>query len=227
MPLILILFACCLAPHLALADSFGDDMAKIRELLMENAKDNSFWRGMLLPMFQPMFLASMLCFGLWAGQLRDKLTVEWAIPITLLVGTVIGAFIAAYHPDWQPDFSTLQDSDEKLPNLNSTEVAAVLGGLAIGMMVGLQTATPGFLALVFSSLIGLAYGLSQTGLLGDDFSNADRLAFWTGFGTTGILMNIFGLGCHSFLTSVNASQSARVLGFMTVLFAFYRGMRIF
>lgn len=204
-------------------DGLRADVKKARELILGRAGDNAFGRGLLVALFEPVFLASMFCLGLWAGQMSDRLSNIWMLPIFAFGATLIGAFITAYHSDWKPHFGGKEG--DMLASLGSTEAVAVVVGLAIGAVVGMQLVVAPFFAIAGVAVAGLLLGFSQTAELGAH-KNA-LLPFWAGFSLTGLLINIFGIGFETFLQSINLKVLTRWAGFATLALSFAFGTKIF
>jgi hydrogenase/urease accessory protein HupE len=205
------------------ASNLAKDLKKARDIILDGAGDNPFGRGFMIALFEPVFLASMFCLGLWAGQMDEKIKNIWALPVVAFAATVIGAFITAYHSDWKPDFT-----DHKLAflaDLESTDAVAVVVGLMFGGAVGLGYTVPPLMALTAVGAAGLALGFSQTNELGAH-KNA-LLPFWTGFGLTGLLINIFGIGFETFMQSINLSTLTRWIGLGTVALSVLMGSKVF
>jgi hydrogenase/urease accessory protein HupE len=203
--------------------SFIKDLGKARETLLGTAGDSPFGRGFMVALFQPVFLSSMFCIGLWAGQLSERLKAIWALPLLVFGATVIGSFITTYHADWKPDFDP--EKYKFLSQFKSTDAVAVAVGLMAGVAVGMQLVVAPFFAIIIAIVAGLALGFSQTTEFGDH-KNA-LLPFWTGFGLMGLLVNIFGIGFETFLQSINLTAVTRCVGFATLALSFFFGTKVF
>lgn len=199
------------------------DIKEARDIILDGSGDNAFARGLLIGLLEPVFIASMFCLGLWAGQMSEKLRHIWVLPMLTFVATLIGAFITVYHSDWKPSMSS--ENVEFLKNLDSTDAVSVIIGLLIGGAVGMRFVAPPVIALVVAACAGLAVGFSQTADIGDH-SNA-LIPFWTGFGLTGLLVNIFGIGFETFFQSINLNMVTRAVGIATVILSFIIGIQIF
>lgn len=205
------------------AASLAADLKKARGIILEGSGGNPFGRGFMVALFEPVFIASMFCMGLWAGQINGRMKNVWAVPVIVYAATVIGAFITAYHSDWKPDFH-----NEKfgfLAELDSTNAVTALIGTLIGGAVGLGFTIAPIFALIGVGCIGLALGFSQTTELGDH-KNA-VLPFWSGFGLTGLLINIFGIGFETFMVSINLGAIIRWIGLSTVALSMGYGAQVF
>ena len=199
------------------------DLKKARDIILDGSGDNAFARGLLIGLLEPIFIASMFCLGLWAGQMSEKLRHIWVLPMLTFAATLIGAFITVYHSDWKPELNS--DNFAFLEHLGSTNAVAVIIGLLVGGAVGMRFVAPPVIALVVVACAGLAIGFSQTSDIGDH-SNA-LIPFWSGFGLTGLLVNIFGIGFETFFQSINLSSVTRAVGIATVILSFMVGMQIF
>jgi len=62
-----------------------EDLKKARDIIMKNAGDNSFARGLIIALLQPIFLASMFSLGLLAGQMSERFKHVWVLPVMLLL----------------------------------------------------------------------------------------------------------------------------------------------
>jgi hypothetical protein len=203
--------------------SFLADVARAREILLGNAGDNPFGRGFMVALFQPVFLASMFCLGLWAGQMSERIRFVWVLPVFAFVATVAGAFITTYHADWKPVFDP--DSQAFLHKLSSTDAVAVIVGLMAGAAVAMGFVIAPFFAIVAAIVAGLALGFSQTAEFAAQ-KNA-LMPFWAGFGLTGLMVNIFGIGFETFLQSISLAMVTRWIGFATLALSFMFGTKIF
>lgn len=194
----------------------GEDIRKAREALLgqNGQSDSPFARGLLIALFQPLFIASMFCLGLWAGQMHERLSTIWMMPVFAYAATVIGAFIAVYHSDWKPQFDS-----GILAQFQTTDAVTLIVGLVIGTVVALQLLVPPLIAVAGVTLAGLWLGFSQTADLGDHHNAL--LPFWAGFGLTGLLVNIFGIGFETFLESSKLQVVTRLAGVATLLVSFF------
>ncbi|MDB5478086.1 MAG: hypothetical protein JWM96_581 [Alphaproteobacteria bacterium] len=208
----------------ASTSSLVEDLKKARDIIMGSAGDNAFARGLIIALFQPMFLAAMFSLGLWAGQMSERFKHVWALPVVAFTAIFIGAFITAYHSEWKPEFGG-EGHSKILSSLQSTEVVTVLVGLLVGGAVAARLILPPVLALLGAIAAGLILGFSQTTELGEHHNSL--LPFWAGFGLTGLLVNIFGLGFETFLGSINLAMVTRWIGLATVALSFFFGMKIF
>ncbi len=197
------------------------DIQKARDTIMNGTGGNSFARGMIIALLQPIFIASMFCLGLWSGMMSEKLKHIWVLPVIMYVATVIGAFITTYHPEWKPDFAS--EHLHSLNRLQSTEVVAVVIGVFIGIAVALQFVLPAFFAMILAVAIGLILGFSQTSEIG---KHHDLMPFWAGFGLTGLLVNIFGIGFETFFQSINLRLITRLVGVATAVLSVYVGAKL-
>lgn len=203
------------------ASALTDDLQKAKELLLGKGGDNPLARGMLLALFQPIFIASMFSLGLWAGQMSERLIHIWILPVFVYAATVIGAFITAYHSNWKPEF----DGNKLLASLESTDTVAVLVGLFLGGAVGMRLLVPPVIAAIGAIIVGVILGFSQTGEIGAHSNSL--IPFWAGFGLTGLLINIFGIGFETFLESIKLNTVTRMVGFATAIAAFSFGAKLF
>lgn len=198
-----------------LGQGLGADLKKAREALLGNDdhSDNPFARGFLIALFQPIFMASMFCLGLWAGQMHERLSSIWVMPVFAYVATVVGAFIAVYHSDWKPQF------DEGLMSqFQNTDAVTLVIGLLIGAAVGMRFLAPSLIAIAGVIIAGLGLGFSQTTDVGAHHNAL--LPFWAGFGLTGLLVNIFGIGFETFLESSRLQAVTRFVGVATLFASF-------
>lgn len=205
------------------SSQFAKDLDKAREIMLNGTGDNSLGRGVMVALFEPVFLSSMFCLGLWAGQMSERITSIWALPLFVFGATIVGAFITTYHTEWKPDFDP--EKYEILSHLNSTAVVTALVGLLAGTAVGMQLVVAPFIAIAAAIAAGLALGFSQTTDLGEH-KNA-VLPFWMGFGMTGLMINIFGIGFETFLQSIKLSFITRWVGFATLALSFMFGSKVF
>lgn len=203
--------------------SLAEDIKKARDLMMGSAGDNPFARGLLVAMFQPIFLLSMFSLGLFSGQMSERISKISMLPIFAFGATVIGAFITAYHSDWKPALES--DHYKFVSMLQTTDAVAVVAGLMIGAVVAMQMAVAPFVAFAGVVVAGLALGFSQTAELGEHHNSL--LPFWAGFGLTGLLVNIFGIGFETFFQSINLTMVTRCVGFATALLSLVVGTKIF
>lgn len=194
------------------AQSLAADMKKAREIILEGSGGNPFGRGFLVALFDPVFLASMFCLGLWAGQMSERLKHMWALPVIAYGATIIGAFITVYHSEWKPDLHS--EKFGFLSELESTNAMTVVIGLALGGAVGMGFTMPAIFAIAAMAAVGLGLGFSQTADIGKH-SNSP-LPFWSGYGLTGLLINIFGIGFETFLQTLGLMNVTRWLGLATV-----------
>jgi hypothetical protein len=206
------------------AESLAADLKKARDIILDGSGGNPFGRGFMIALFEPMFIASMFAMGLWAGQMNDKLRNNiWAPPVVAFASIVIGAFITTYHSDWKPDLTN--DKLAILAELNSTDAVAVVIGLVIGGMVGTGFTVIPLFGLAVVGAMGLALGFSQTAEVGAH-KNA-LIPFWGGFGLTGLLITIFGIGFETFLESINLSIVTRWLGLGIAALSLAFGAQVF
>lgn len=202
-------------------ESLLTDLKKARDILMNGAGDNSFARGLLIAFLQPAFLASMFCLGLLAGQMSEKLKHIWVLPVLVYVATFIGAFITVYHSDWKPEFG----DGKYLNHLQSTDAVLVVIGVAIGIAVGFNFTMPGIIAMLGAAAIGLILGFSQTADMAEH--NNSPIPFWAGFGLSGLLLNIFGIGFETFFQSINLKLVTRLVGIATAALSLFIGAKLF
>jgi hydrogenase/urease accessory protein HupE len=205
------------------ASGFTADIERARDIILGNGDDNPFGRGFMVAIFQPVFLSSMFCIGLWAGQMSERLRGIWALPLLVFGATVIGSFITTYHADWKPNFDP--EEYKILSQFQSTDAVAIAIGFIAGIAVGMNLLVAPFFALVVAIFAGLGMGFSQTTEFAEQ-KNA-LLPFWTGYGLTGLLVNIFGIGFETFLQSINLSVVTRMVGFATLALSFYFGVKVF
>lgn len=203
--------------------SLADDIKKARDIILDGAGDNAFGRGLIIGLLEPVFIASMFCLGLWAGQMSERLRHIWVLPVVTFVATMIGAFITAYHSEWKPDFSS--EKFTFIEHLGSTDAVSVIVGLLVGGAVAMRFVLAPVLALAAAVIAGLTIGFSQTAEIGEHSNSL--LPFWTGFGLTGLLVNIFGIGFETFFQSINLNSVTRAVGLATVALSFMFGMKIF
>lgn len=189
------------------------DLKEAKDLLLGKGNDSPFARGLLVALFQPIFLASMFCLGLWAGQMSTRLSTIWMLPVFTFGAIVLGAFIATYHSDWKPEFN--EGSLKFLSNFQSTDTGTLLVGLLIGAAVGLQLLVAPLFAIIGVVAAGLWLGFSQTAELGQHHNAL--IPFWAGFGLTGLMINIFGIGFETFLQSIRLPVATRIVGIATLL----------
>ncbi len=226
----------CLAAHSAFAQeaveaasksdtvsSLTADLQKARDIILEGTGGNPFGRGMMVALFQPVFISAMFCLGLWSGQMSEKITAIWALPLLIFGGLVIGAFISAYHTEWKPNFDT--SNNPILAQLSSTDAFAVIVGLLAGAAVGMRLVVPPIVAIAIVGAAGLGVGFSQISEIGAH-KNA-LIPFWAGFGVMGLLINIFGIGFETFFESIKLNMITRWVGFATLALSFMFGTRIF
>lgn len=204
-------------------NTFADDLERARGIMLGGAGDSALGRGIMVALFEPVFLAAMFCLGLWAGQMSERVTAIWALPLFTYGGTVVGAFITAFHAEWKPVFDPEQY--KILAQMNSTAVVTVMVGLLAGAAVGIQLVLAPFFAIASAIIAGLALGFSQTSDLGEH-ANA-ILPFWFGFGFAGLLINIFGIGFETFMQSIKMEFITRWAGFGTLALSFLFGSKIF
>ncbi len=202
---------------------FADDVRRAREIVLGNAGDNPLGRGFMVAVFEPVFLASMFCLGLWAGQMSERITAIWALPLFVFGATLVGAFITAYHGEWKPQFDA--EGNEILAQLGNTAAVTVVVGLLAGTAVGMNLIVAPFVAIAAAIAAGLALGFSQTAELGEH-KNA-LFPFWAGYGLTGLLVNIFGIGFETFLQSIKLAFITRWVGFATLAMSFMFVSKVF
>ncbi|HEY1096576.1 MAG TPA: HupE/UreJ family protein [Alphaproteobacteria bacterium] len=208
----------CVASLPAFAGSLSEDLKEARDLIMGNVSEGPFGRGMLYPLFQPAVLASLFCVGLWAGLSTDKLSTIWAIPVAFFCAIVVGAFISEFHPNWRPSFGELAEEYPELPSILTTEGISLIIAVAIGAIVAMSFTIPPLLTLAVIMLLGLALGSSDLKAVSDvDSDNSIIIPFWAGFGSTGLIMTIFGIGFETFAKSVNMLFLIRLAGFFTAV----------
>jgi hydrogenase/urease accessory protein HupE len=200
-------------------DALMNDIHKARDIIMNGTGGNIFARGMLIALLQPIFIAAMFCLGLWAGEMSEKLKHIWALPVIVYAATMIGAFITTYHAEWKPD----ETHYKFLSHLQSTDTVAIIIGVVIGVAVALQFTLPSFFAMFGVAAIGLILGFSQTSQ-----PNAQHsiINFWAGFGLTGLLVNIFGIGFETFFQSINLKLVTRLVGAATTVLSIYFGAKL-
>lgn len=210
----------CVAALPAFAGTLGEDLREARNLVTGNLSDGPFWRGMLYPLFHPTVLASLFCIGLWAGLSSDRLSSIWAIPIAFFFAIVIGAFISEYHPQWRPDFSTLREDYPELPPLLSTTNVTLAIALVMGAIVAMNFTLPPLITLIVIAILGVILGVSELHML-HNITEGDHIIipFWAGFGLTGLILTIFGIGFETFTKSVNLAFLIRLSGFFTAVLA--------
>lgn len=197
--------------------SLRQDIQKAKDLLLGKDNDSPFARGLLVALFQPIFLASMFCLGLWSGQMSTRLSTIWILPVFTYAAILVGAFIAAYHSDWKPQFD--EGSLKFLSNFQSTDTGTLLVGLLIGGAVGLQLLVAPVFAVIGVVAAGLWLGFSQTAELGSHHNAL--VPFWTGFGFMGLMINIFGIGFETFLESIKLQFVTRLVGVATLIASFF------
>lgn len=202
--------------------SLSEDMEKARDIIMNNAGSNSFARGLVIALLQPIFLASMFSLGLLSGQMSERLKHVWVLPVILYAATVIGAFISTYHAEWKPQFDG--GHLKFLEALQSTDMVGVVIGLVVGAIVGFSFGVPPFFAVIGAIGIGLILGFSQTGNMGKHHESL--LPFWAGFGLTGLLINIFGIGFETFFQSINFRIVTRLIGLATAALSLFLGAKL-
>lgn len=213
-----LLIAICLLALPAFAASLGQDLKSARELIMGNVSDAPFGRGALYPLFQPAVLASLFCIGLWTGLSTDKLSTIWAIPVSFFVAIVVGAFISEFHADWKPDMAKLQETYPDVPPLLSTEGISLIIAVIIGGIVTMNFTVPPLVALGITIVLGLALGASDLKAIAAEATDKSIIIpFWAGFGLTGLVMTIFGIGFETFAKSVNMLFLVRIAGFLTAV----------
>src|SRR5690606_36359807 len=171
----------------------------------------------------PVFLASMFCLGLGAGQMSERITAIWALPLFVFGATLVGAFITAYHGDWKPNFG--ENGENLLAEFSDTAAVTVAVGLLAGTAVGMNLIVAPFVAIGATLVAGLALGFSQTADLGEH-KNA-LVPFWAGYGLTGLLVNIFGIGFETFLQSIKMAFITRWVGFATLAMSFMFVSKVF
>lgn len=214
------------ADSLPTTSSLTDDLKQARDIIMKNADnggDNRFARGLIVAFLHPLFLASMFSLGLLAGQMSERLKHIWVLPVIMYVATMAGAFITTYHAEWKPQFDA--DHWKILAPLQSTEMVCVVIGVLVGVVVGFQLGLPVFLALIGAVGIGLTLGFSQ--ISADSARSDSILPFWAGFGLSGLLINIFGIGFETFFQSINLKIVTRVIGIATAALALFLGAKLF
>ena len=199
------------------------DMNRARDIILEGSGGNPFGRGMLVAVFQPVFLSAMFCLGLWSGQMSERVTAIWAMPILVFGGLLVGAFISAYHTDWKPEFDA--ENNPILAQLSSTDAFAVIVGLLAGAAVGMRLMVPPFIAIAIVGAAGLGTGFSQIAEIGAHKNSL--IPFWAGFGVTGLLINIFGIGFETFFESIKLNMITRWVGFATLALSFMIGTKVF
>ncbi len=207
-----------------ISSPFIEDLRQARDVLTQNTTSRPFLRGMLMPLFQPVFMLIMFCFGLWTGQQTGKLSTIWAVPIVLLVSVVTAAFITAFHPEWHPDLTFSEN--QFVPDMTANGVTGVVLAMAIGLIVGMQLTFPAYLALALAVFAGLGLGFTHT-IEGENATSGDLVSFWLGFGLSGLIFNIIGIGFETFLESINLSVIVRGVGFICVLLGFVLAVNVF
>jgi hydrogenase/urease accessory protein HupE len=218
-PIFIALFILCVMCIIALpafAGTLSEDLSEARNLVTGNLSDGPFWRGMLYPLFHPAVLASLFCIGLWAGLSSDRLSTIWAIPIAFFIAIIIGAFISEYHPQWRPNFKSLHDEYPDLPPLLSTTNITVAIALVMGAVVAMNFTLPPLITLGVIAVLGVILGSSELSQI-TSITDKDNIIipFWAGFGMTGLIMTIFGIGFETFAKSVNMAFLIRLAGFFT------------
>lgn len=202
---------------------FQQDFAKMRDILIDGAGNKPLLRGMLLPLFQPVFIAVMLAMGLWASQLSDRLTIIWSIPSAMFLGLVVASFIATFHPEWKPDL-TFQD-EPLLPDITSIQVTAIFSALVVGALVAANKSLTPPIDIALAGFVGLMNGFTQNAIATD--GNIDSVIFWIGFGMTGLIFSIIGIGFETFLRSLHLSVVVKFLGILTVLMSLILAINVF
>src|SRR5690606_28742802 len=178
--------------HFALAEEakesskFADDVKRARDIVLGDAGDNPLGRGFMVAVFEPVFLASMFCLGLWAGQMSERITVILALSLFVFGVTLVSAFITAYHGVWKRNF--VENGESLLAEFSDTAAVTVAVGLLAGTAVGMNLIVAPFVAIGATLVAGLALGFSQTADLGEH-KNA-LVPFWAGYGLTGLLVHI-------------------------------------
>lgn len=209
----------------AIESPFLNDLKQARDVLTQDTTNRPFLRGLLMPLFQPVFMLIMFCFGLWTGQQSDKLSTIWAVPIILLVGVVASAFITAFHPEWQPDL-TFADN-QFIPDMTANGVTGVVLSILVGFVVGMQITFPAYFAIAFASIAGLGLGFTHTVEESTGAGSGELVSFWLGFGLSGLIFNIIGIGFETFLESINLSVMVRLVGFICVGLGFVLAVNVF
>lgn len=212
-----------LAEEASKSSAFADDVKRARDIVLKGAGDNPLGRGFMVALFDPVFLAGMFCLGLWSGQMSERITSIWALPLITFGATLIGAFITAYHGEWKPDFKN--EEFKFLSDLGNTSAITVVVGLLAGTAVGLNLIVAPFLAIGAAALAGLALGFSQMADLGEHKNSL--VPFWTGYGLMGLLINIFGIGFETFLQSIKLVFVTRWAGFATLASSFMLVSKVF
>lgn len=213
-----IVSAFMLLSHPAFAGTLGEDLKEARSLIMGNLSEGPLGRGMFYPLFQPATLASLFCIGLWTGLSTDKVNTIWAIPISFFVAIVIGAFISQFHGDWKPDMGSLTEDYPELPSLLSTEGISLMIAIAVGTVVTMNFTAAPLITLIVTAILGFILGSSNLEAIAEDASDKSVIIpFWTGFGFTGLLLTIFGIGFETFAKSVNMVFLIRLAGFFTAV----------
>lgn len=210
--------AICLLALPAFAGTLGEDLKAARELMLGNVSNAPFGRGALYPLFQPAVLASLFCIGLWTGLSTDKLSTIWAIPVSFFVAIVVGAFISEFHADWKPNVAKLQETYPDMPPLLSTEGISLIIAVVIGGIVTMNFTVPPLVTLGITMILGLALGASDLQAIASEATEKSIIIpFWAGFGLTGLIMTIFGIGFETFAKSVNMLFLIRIAGFLTAV----------
>ena len=204
---------------------FLDDLKQARDILTKDATNRPFLRGLLMPLFQPVFMLIMFCFGLWTGQQSNKLSTIWAVPIVLFVSVFAAAFITAFHPEWRPDLSFADN--QFIPDMTANGVTGVILSMGVGFIVGLQLTFPAYIALAFAGVAGLGLGFTHTVESETAGGSSALLSFWLGFGLSGLIFNIIGIGFETFLESINLSFLVRLVGFACVCLGFVLAVNVF
>lgn len=209
----------------ALQSPLLEDLKQARDVLTNDTTNRPFLRGLLMPLFQPVFMLIMFCFGLWTGQQSDKLSTIWAVPIILLVGVVAAAFITAFHPEWKPDLTFANNS--LVPDMTANGVTGVVLSIIVGFVVGMQLTFPAYAAIAFAVVAGLGLGFTHTVDNESGGGSGQLVSFWVGFGLSGLIFNIIGIGFETFLESINLSVIVRLVGFVCVCLGFVLAVNVF
>lgn len=199
------------------------DINKAREIILQGSGGNPVGRGMLVAALQPVFVSAMFCLGLWAGQMSEKITAIWAMPLIVFGAVLVGAFISAYHTEWKPDLN--KEGFPMLAQLSSTDAFAIIVGLLAGAAVGMRLILPAVFAIAIAGAAGLGLGFSQIAEIGEHKNSL--IPFWAGFGLTGLLINIFGIGFETFFESIKLNSVTRAVGFATLALSFVLGTKVF
>ncbi len=213
-----LLIAICFLTLPAFAGTLSEDLKSARSIMLDDVSNAPFGRGALFPLFQPAILASLFCIGLWTGLSGERVKTVWAIPVCFVVAIVIGAFISEFHPAWKPDATRFKEQYPDLPALLSTEGVSLIIAVVVGAIVAMNFTVPPLITLAIAVVLGLALGASDLQAITKDADHKSIIIpFWTGFGLTGLIMTIFGIGFETFAKSINMLFIIRIAGFLTAV----------